>query len=164
MERTKLSGHEYYALRSLIGVVSTFQANETAIEKRIRTIPNGWRDLKLIESVANKLFRNILDTIPKQKLLQIQKELVNVRVEVNVIPDYTGKKKDCFTYVPQDKLEWLEDQVCSVNCDFCTKTLEESRKCPVRKNIEGLHHYDFPEKVGCPMAQYNMDIDSEGSD
>lgn len=158
-ERVKMSGREYYALRALIGVVSTFSAYDADIEKRVRMIPNGWRDLKLIEAKADKLFAEIMKTVPLQKIQQMKKELNNVRVEVNVIPDYTGRKKDCFTYVPQDALEWLEEQVISMECAFCEKTCEQSKKCPIRKNIEALYHYDFPEKVGCPLAQFKIEGD-----
>lgn len=156
-ERTNLSGREYYTLRSLMAVVSTFEGCASDIEQRVRTIPNGYRDLRLIIATANRLFEKLLSTIPEKKLKQIQHEIRFTRIEVKVNPDYTGSKGNPFTYVPQNNLEWLEEKVTDMECAFCEKTCKESKKCEVRRNIEALYHYDFPEMAACPLATMNLE-------
>lgn len=157
MERVNLSGREYYTLRSLMAVVSTFEGCAGDLEKRVRTIPNGYRDLKLIMATADRLFEKILATIPEKKLKQIKHEIGFTRLELKVTPDYTGRKESAFIYVPQENLEWLTEKVVDMECALCDKTCKESKKCEIRKNIEALYHYDFPETVGCPFATMNPD-------
>ena len=82
--RFHFSEREYFATRELFGIVSTFNKNAEQLERRVREIPGGWRDLKLIMAVSEKLLRGILRTIPKKKLAVIQKELLNTEVLVNV--------------------------------------------------------------------------------
>lgn len=164
MERVNLSGREYYTLRSLMAVVSTFEACSGDLEKRIRTIPNGYRDLRLIMATANRLFEKLLSTIPEKKLKQIQHEIKFTRLEVKVNPDYTGRKESPFTYVPQENLEWLTEKIIDMECAFCDKSCKESKKCEIRRNIEALYHYDFPEITGCPLATMNLENLMEGDE
>ncbi len=156
-ERTNLSGKEYYALRALMGIVSTFETELPPMEKRLRSVKMGWCHAKLIVGLADRLLDKVLATIPPKKLAQIRQELGHSRVEISVTPDYTGAHKTMFTYVPNDALEWLEDQVIDLNCLMCDKTDKESRRCPVRRNIEALYMYDFPERKCCPIAHMNFD-------
>lgn len=156
-ERTNLSGREYFALRALMGIVSTFATEDQILEKRLKNVPMGWCDIKMIEAKADRLLDAVLATVPQKKLAQIRQEIEHTRVEINVIRDVTGAHKKAFTYVPNDALEWLEEQVVDLNCMMCDKTEKESRKCPIRKNIEALYQYDFPERKGCPIAHMNID-------
>ena len=73
--RYSLSGREYYALRELFAAVDGFNRNACELEKRVRTIPNGYRDLRMLQSVSAKLMRDILETVPVKKLAQIRREL-----------------------------------------------------------------------------------------
>ena len=50
LERYRLTRDEYYALRTISGLVSSYELNLDKLEKRIKTIPGGWRDAKLIAS------------------------------------------------------------------------------------------------------------------
>ena len=156
-ERINLSGKEYYSLRALMGIVSTFETELHSLEKRLRGIKMGWCHARLIVALADRLLDRVLATVPQKKLAQIRQEIGHTRVEINVTPDYTGAHKKAFTYVPNDALEWLEDQVIDLNCVMCEKTDKESKRCPVRRNIEALYMYDFPERKGCPIAQMNID-------
>ncbi len=156
-ERTNLSGREYYALRALMGIVSTFANEDKVLEKRLRSIDMGWCDIKMIEAKVDRLRDKILATIPPKKLAQIRQEIGHTRVEVNVTHDYTGQHRAMFTYVPNDALEWLENQVIDMNCMMCEKTAKESKRCPVRRNIEALYMYDFPEHIGCPIAHMSIE-------
>ena len=49
-ERTNLSGKEYFALRALMGIVSTFATEDRVLKDRLNKIPMGWCDVKMIEA------------------------------------------------------------------------------------------------------------------
>lgn len=156
-ERRNLTAREYYALRAILGATSTIAAEEGALQKRLGEIPMGRCDMKLIEAKAAHLLEALLRTVPPQKLGQIRQEIDCARVEVHVVRDVTGKHQPAFTYVPAEDLEWLEEQIVGLNCTMCERSEKESRRCPVRRHIEALYQYDFPERTCCPLARMNLD-------
>ena len=105
--RYSLSGREYYALRELFAAVDGFNRNACELEKRVRTIPNGYRDLRMLQSVSAKLMRDILETVPVKKLAQIRRELSSSEMILRVKPINPKENEydDNLTYVPQQALE-----------------------------------------------------------
>ena len=152
-ERWPMSGQEYYALKAIVGSISTLLNEQNQLKSRLKRIKGGWRDLKLIEAKEITLYEAILDTVPLRKLQQMEVELRNADVEIKLVRDVTGKHKPTFTYVPTEALEWLEEQVTDANCMLCEKSEKESRRCPIRRNIEALYAYDVPTHKSCPLAR-----------
>lgn len=158
LDRTRLTHDEYYALRTIFGLVSGYETNLVTLEKRIKHIPGGWRDAKLIASLSAKLLTNILRTVPVDKLKMIQKELSHTEVFCKVNYDVTGKTKtaDGYCYVPEKPLESLVDEVIGYNCLICDKKGNEYKRCKFYKSMKELYPWDidiFPEYKGCPFAQ-----------
>ena len=145
-ERYALSYREYFALRQLFGISHIWDKSGHEIEKRLKKIPNGWRDAKLIMSLADKLLDRILATIPEAKLRQIRLELQNTFLEVTVKNTITGKPEgSVYSYVETKTLERVTDKAMEINCAFCQKKGKEVRDCQLRKDIERLYHWDFPQ-------------------
>ena len=65
-DRVPLSGREYYALRELFGMVSSFNVCAGDLEKRVKSIPDAWRDYRLLMVLSEKLMQKVLDTIPQK--------------------------------------------------------------------------------------------------
>jgi len=164
--RFHFSEREYYATRELFGIVSTFNKCAGQLEKRVREIPGGWRDLKLIMALSEKLMRNILSTVPKKKLAVIKRELDSTEVIVNVkntiAPPAEGDT-DGYTYVSSRALERITQRCVAFECFACSKKGAEVRKCQLRKDIEDTYMYDYP-KVGkneCPFMGQLGGIDDD---
>lgn len=154
-DRFPLSGREYYALRELFGVVSTFNNCAGELDKRVRSIPEAYRDYRMIQSVAEKLVRKLLTTVPKNKLVQISKELKYTRIVVEVKPEITPSRDDgnLLTYVPQRALERIMEKVVGYECFCCEKAGKDARRCQLRRDIEATYHYDYPDDgKECPFA------------
>ena len=156
-ERWPMSGPEYAALKAIVGSMSTLLTEEAQIEKRLKRIKGGWRDLKLIEAKEIAIYEAILKTVPLKKLQQMEIELKNASLQISIVRDVTGKHKPAFTYVPTEALRWFEEQVVDINCILCDKSEKESRRCPIRRNIEALYAYDLPERKGCPISQLTIE-------
>lgn len=156
LERYRLTKDEYYALRTIFGLVSSYEVNLDKLEERIKTIPGGWRDAKLIASLCNKLLANILRTVPVEKLKMIQKELSHTKILCKVDYDVTGKHEDGFCYVPEQPLEKLIDEVIGYNCLICDKGPDEYKRCEFYKSMKAMYPWNIdvtPEYRGCPFAQ-----------
>ena len=159
-ERTPLSKREYYALRQLFGLVSVFQICGDDLRNRLRGLSGGWRDLRMMQSVSDKLLRTILDTIPLQKLNILSRELTNTVCEVNVRGPIGIHDESGTACVETAALERMMDRAMQVECFACEKLGKKARSCPMRKDILKLVPWDFPE-IGkdspCPYAQGSID-------
>lgn len=165
-DRHYLTSREYYVLRELFGLVSAFSTAQDALEKRVRSIPGGWRDMRLIQAVATRLMQNILATVPEEKLMLIRKELAHTKVRVSVersigTPD-DGTKY--FAYVPYNALERIMARVVDDECLCCDKTRDEVLRCQLRKDIEATYPFEYPKRRGeCPFMGSAIDA-SGGKD
>ena len=154
-ERFLLSGREYYALRELFGIVSSFNKCAGVLNERVRSIPGAYRDYRMIQTVAEKLMQKILTTVPQKKLVQISKELECTQVAVEVKREISPSRNDesMITYVPQRALERITEKVVGYECLGCEKAGKDARRCQLRKDIEATYHYEYPTGgQECPFA------------
>ena len=164
-ERKPLSGREYYALRELFGIVSLFNANADELQKRVQMIPGGWRDLRLITAVSEKLMGNLLKTVPHNKLAMIQRELTHTVCEVKVNMDVSGRKSENFCYVPDGALVRTVKRLMGYECLFCEKCENDVKRCPIRTDFEALYPWDFPLKgTSCPLSGLTIGEDADAQD
>lgn len=155
--RFHFSQREYYATRELFGIVSTFNKCAGELERRVREIPGGWRDLRLLMSLSEKLLENILKTIPLKKLAVIRKELSSTEVIVSVRNDVARPAQtdtDGYTYVSQRALERITQRVVNFECFCCEKQGAAAKKCQLRRDIESTYMFEYPCGAGkeCPFA------------
>lgn len=165
--RLPFSEREYYALRQLCGAFSMADNHSDELKERVRLIPNGFRDLRLIVSMSEKLITNIMKTIPLKKLKLIQRELKNTVCEVKVNRDVTGRNSEGFCYVPEQAMVRTVERVIDYTCFGCEKCGREAKKCPVRLDIESLYPWDVVVKGDdpCPLSgailPYRGDVNYE---
>jgi hypothetical protein len=154
--RTPLGAREYYALRNLFGMVSSFEVTAKDLEKRVKSIPGGWRDMRLLTVLSEKLMKNVVETIPTKKLQLIRKELEHTVVHIDVKNNVLPKKESAdnrFTYVPEGTIDRLVDIAVQTECLFCEKKGKDAKHCQLRKDIEMTYMYDIPsDHVACPFA------------
>jgi len=144
-EKYALSYREYFALRQLFGISHIWDKSGHEIEKRLKKIPNGWRDAKLIMTLADRLLDKVLLTIPREKLDQIKMELNHTFLEVTVKNCISGTPKGhTYTYVETETLERVTDKAMEISCAFCQNRGKEVRDCQLRKDIERLYNWNFP--------------------
>jgi len=156
-ERKPLRQKEYYALRTLFGMVEMFAKHAELLEKRVKGIPDGWRDMRMIASVAQKLMEHILETVPDKKLASIQKELRHTVVEIKVTPDYSGENSGC-CYISEDTLDGLIQRLMNAECFLCDKSGAAMKACGLRKTLADAYPWDFPTKgEPCPFSMMRFE-------
>ena len=153
--RIPLSAREYAAIRAIYGSVNVLANYHSELERRCRGFKNGWRDLRCLVVLSEKLLYKVLKTVPVKKLMQMKKELDNTVCEVKV-QGVSGRTNDGFMYVSEDAIVSLCEAATEVHCFGCTKTHKEAkRKCPIYKSIQNVFNYDFdtPESGKCPLSE-----------
>lgn len=144
-ERPPLSYREYRALRQLFGIVDSWDEQGSELKKRLKLIPGGWRDARMLMAVSERLLRKVCETIPMKKLAMIQKELNSTTCEIVVKNTISPDKQEAFTYVEEETLERVTSLAMEINCLFCKKCGKDARNCQLRKDIERLYMWDFPK-------------------
>lgn len=148
-----LSGREYAALQTLFAVVSTWQETNTVLDKRAKEAGNGlWRDMRLMQSLAERVMARILKTVPVEKLRHVQADIRNTHIYVKVEPPGMPSMPDLkgYSYTPTETLNRLLNYLCEHECSMCDKTTTESRKCVWRKTIEEA----LPHDVGRVTSEH----------
>ena len=166
-ERTPLTSREYYAIREMFGIVSTFEKTMGYLEKRAKKLPGAWRDMNMISAKGQRLIAALLSTVPADKIKLIEKELHNTVVNVDVVRRGLPEPKiDEFTYVPQKALETLIDGIVQEQCFLCEKDKRQSKKCPWRKAIEATYPWELPEqyKEHCRFSGGTIELEGSGGE
>ena len=155
--RYKLSGKEYSALLRIMATHNEMIVSSDAIKERIKTIKYGWRDFCRAKQILDKLSRDLLDTVPLQKLLVIQREVKAARLYIKIGPDACPDPNDHVVYINETAFVALLDQIVAMNCLLCDKHGREVKKCPWLKLIEDVMPYSpdpelDPSDGSCQIA------------
>lgn len=161
--RIPLTKREYYALREVFGIVNAFDRCAHDLKTRCQQIPNGWRDLRLICSKAEKLMGDLLKTVPVEKLRSMKAELGQITCEVKCVKDFTGRlKAEGFSYVPDDALSRVVARLIGDECLVCDKSAKQGKRCPISKDIEALYPWPMPPRGDrCPLAGLSAGVEED---
>ena len=163
METRNLSGREYAALQSLFAALSHMQVLLPTLQQRAQTVPNLWRDLKLLESKTESTMKGILSTIPEKKLRQISTELAHTRIIIKVLPPGLDEKPTGMSYIPTKELNTALGYVCEHECIMCDQTPTEARKCPIRKMLDNIlpHEVQAKDSDHCKYSDFSIGLETE---
>lgn len=154
--RFHFSEREYYATRELFGIVNTFNKCAGELKRRTQKFPGGWRDLRLITVLSEKLLIGILRTVPLKKLAAVRRELENTEMIVQVkrtAVQHSENEIGGYTYVPQRALERITQRVVDYECFCCERHGADAKHCPLRKDIESTYMFEYPcrKEKECPF-------------
>ena len=128
-------------INRIFGLYAGLQELELAsreMEKRFRSIPNGWRDLKCIIAQFNKLMDNVMMTVPLEKLISIQRMLPKMQFKVYSgaqASDYGGD--ECLISLHEmDVMCWHAHEQCKLCID------QNCNQCELGKVLDSVMTYD----------------------
>lgn len=164
--RYPLSGHEYYSIQQLFGIVSSFEKAMSRLKERAALKPGTWRDMKMISAVGSKTITSLLSTVPIKKLKQIRIELNNTEVKAEVKGGGDGlpsHKNTEFCYTPEAAVDLLIQNALEWQCLFCEKSTKEAKKCPYRVAIDACFPYERPGGTPelCKYSGYSLEVENE---
>ncbi len=147
--RYPMSLREYETMRYLYGVIDAL-ARENFLEERLKLVPGGWRDFKMMQAKAKTLFDRLLTTIPFKKLLSMRAELTHTECHVSL---NRAAKENGLSLVETEKLWKLVEKCAGMDCVFCEKSAAEGRKCEIFNVCMDCLNYEFKGiKGACPFA------------
>lgn len=126
LPRMRLRPEEMDSIVFLLCTVTRLKEIQQVMEKRLRTIPNGWRNIRMMEAVLDKMTDSLLDTVPLDKLLTLDALRPDIRVHITYSRQI-GRGKDDVTGITTADLNLLTAaahdgncKICDGNCDRCT--------------------------------------------
>lgn len=108
------------------------------MEGRFRSIPNGWRNLKMVISVLDKLLSDIMMTVPPEKLSSMSRMLPRMRFRVSCGVQASELDSEECIIAQRDA-----DVLCTFAHEHCMMCLDgDCNRCPLGKTLDSIMTYD----------------------
>lgn len=125
-------------LYSVYAAAQTLGEIEATEEKRVRAIPNGWRDLRLCHTLLDRLAKDMKSTLPPEKVASVNRMAPRMhfrvwcgREAVKTTPDEVVlAEKDLNALVTYARKE----------CSMCVE--QRCGQCPLGKALDHVLTYD----------------------
>lgn len=118
--------------------LDSLEEYEEEYPARIKAIPGGWRDLKMMIAVLRKLIRHIKQTLPPEKREGIELTLKHTKYKL-----YCGRpaaqEKD-ITVLTMENLDVLVQNAHAGQCRLCVK--DTCAGCALGKTLDQVLTYD----------------------
>ena len=135
VELPPLKGKELKCVEDLVGMESRIVESGDALRERLRMVPNGWRDFRLIFTTLDRLLRNLYDTIPNKGLQYLQKLTKHGEILIRFSPAARSQE---WLLIKDDDLAVIVNLAMAAECAICLKQGREAKKCELRKALENI--------------------------
>lgn len=128
-------------LNAFFCVCAGLDALEDFIEQypaRLRAIPGGWRDAKMINAVLLKLLRHIRQTIPPEKRAGVDLTMQHMKYKLKLDPT-AAQEKDAMI-ISQLSLDALVLSAHENKCRICGE--DTCAGCPLCKALDNVLAFD----------------------
>ena len=126
------------ALFGLFAAVQEMEKAENAMENRIRAIPNGWRDIKMIEKRLDNLISDLCETYPLEKLISIRRMLPHMKYKVQCGVAASSLKDD-ENLIASDDLDTISIYAHE-QCKLCID--QDCSKCKLGRTFDRIFMHD----------------------
>lgn len=130
-----MDGREMRAIEYLAVMDSKITSTGDALRERLKNVPHGWRQWRLMATTANRLLSQLYDTMT-QKNLQRMHQLVThgeivVRMKQAVnVPEHT--------LISEEDLREVVNAALDGTCTLCVKDGKEIQRCPLRRAMYNI--------------------------
>lgn len=125
-----MNGKELRALEFLALLDVKLGESGEAIRERLKGIPNGWRQWRLMTTTISRLLVQLYDIIPMKNLRHMQNLCEYGEVLIRIRPPVHSPE---YALLREDDLKQLMDIAITQECAMCLKEGREIDRCPLRK-------------------------------
>ena len=134
-ELLPLKGKELKCVEYLVGMESRIAESGDALRDRLRLIPNGWRNFRLIFATLDRLLTDLYDTLP----LKSRQYLRNIIQDGEILIRFTPVSRSPeWRLIRDDDLAVIVNLAMASECAICLKQGREAKKCELRKALENM--------------------------
>ncbi len=144
---TPVDSQELRTIEFMMALTARLKTGEKYMRDRLRTIPDGWRQYRLVEAVTDKLLDKVYDTVPTKTLIYLQKLSMQGEVKVQFKP---ASRLEDWYYVKDSDLKLIANTAMAATCAVCLKNEREIKQCKLRKTFQDVLIPPEIPKIGCP--------------
>lgn len=130
--RKPMNGREMRVIEYLAAMDSKIVESGDAMRDRLRDIPNGWRQWRLMASTLSRLLIQLYDSMTVKNLRHIQNICAHGEVLIRMVPVSRVPEN---VLVSEDDLRMLVNAAMSAECAICLKQGKEIDRCPLRNAL-----------------------------
>lgn len=134
-DKAPLSGAELKIVEFMIAVNDRLLAGGDALRERLKAIPNGWRDYRLMATTMDRMLSEIYPTVPMKGRLYLQKIIDHGEALIRYVP---ASRTAEWKVIRDDDLAVLINLAMSSECAICLKDGSELRKCELKHVLENM--------------------------
>lgn len=159
-DKRPMNGKEMAVVEYLAALDSQLCKSDV-LRERLKAIPNGWRQMRLIVTATDKLLRQLYDTMTRKNLLHISSicDYGEVLIRFRPAAQTTERK-----LVNESDLRVLLRVCISQECSICLREGKDAKRCALREammNIAPLLD-DEETTFGCGYQRIAMEnLDEE---
>lgn len=147
-----VNGKEMRAIEFLAAFDAQMGLDERTLEARLRTIPNGWRNFRMIRTQHHLLMDALYDTMPDTKRWMLYRTITTGQLIMRPVP---ASKAHSEMIVQARDVQTVCAKAIDAECAMCVKTGAEIRHCKLREAMQRMATpYEIP-KSGCEYAHYS---------
>lgn len=123
-------------VNSALGLMACLQELKQAeqMKKRFQAIPNGWRNLRMLEAVLSNLIDDLLLTYPVEKLISMRRMLPHMKYRLQCGAT-ASKLNDDECIIAEKDLDILTEYAHE-QCKMCFD--RDCNRCPLGKVLDGI--------------------------
>ena len=127
----RLRATETDSLFALYASLQEIDRAKADLERRIKLTQNGWRDVSMIRSVLSKLIDKILETIPREKLVSLKRNMRSMRYRIYLARPVTMPPEQII--IDGEDMATLVKYAHDYSCIACDK---DCNKCELGKALD----------------------------
>lgn len=109
---------EIHAYVTLICSLSALLEQTDVLERRLKTIPNAWRDYKCATSILTKLSNALIRTFTPEKRKTIQGMIPDLRYQIKY-HKRVGRQEDAISAIYASDLDLISSVAIEYYCKLC---------------------------------------------
>lgn len=157
MMRKKINSYEMDAILYLGLLDGRLKLDGETLEKRLRAIPDAWRQYRIAQTAMDKTIGYLYDSVPQSQLRHLRTTIQNSTVQIKprgVTPPPQSM------IIGEDILRLLVTETMVANCALCLADPNEVRKCRIRKALTTITPPDtYPKGNTCPYREITLHND-----
>lgn len=144
-----LNGNELRVLEYLAAMDSKMIESGETMRERLKSIPNGWRQWRLMAATLNKLLVDLYGKIPLKNLRHMQNICAFGEVLIRMCPPTRVPE---YTLIREDELMLVMNTAIRQECSMCLKEGKEIDRCPLRKAMWNIAPPMEEHPISCEYA------------
>lgn len=125
LPKLRMRSGEMDGLFALFATLQEIEGVKSDMRERLKIVPNGYRDIRLVEVTLTKLLTELVKTVPDEKLRSIRKQLPRMKYKVYFNGTVSQMQDNATAIDARDLARLCEIAhdwrcfLCDDNCDHC---------------------------------------------